>query len=137
MIGKPTCGNGINVYASLRIAINGSEMLDNGQVKHIAQRINSVYSHLLTDEICLFLCNSLYQRIGVITHPTQGPGRSSAHVPFPHYTHQSHVRINVRVFGVILIHDSFRLDHTPSDRVGSVSEIALPLGSTRPFSLNE
>jgi len=48
-------------------------------------------------------------------HPTQGSGRSPAHVPFPQFVYQSHMRLPKCVQNLqlpILIHDSFRLHHT-------------------------
>src|SRR5277367_111069 len=85
---------------------------------------NTVYSHFLPNRFCRILRNSIYQELGLLPIRHKGQGQSSAHVPFPHCTHHSHMRI-AQLGPFVLIHDPFRLDHTPSDRVGSVSEIAL------------
>src|SRR5271154_5097422 len=62
-------------------------------------------------------------------HPTQGSGRSPAHVPFPHFVDQSHMP-QCEYHNLFTFQFSFTTPFVfttlSSKRVGSVSEFVLP-----------
>ena len=57
-------------------------------------------------------------------HPTQGSGRSPAHVPFPQFVHQSHMP-RIRSYFIPFM-TPFVFTTLSSEHVGSVSEFGLP-----------
>jgi len=132
LFAKPSVGMRWDVCGVLRIPVVFSGMLGNVWVLFVSPPENTwglLLFWLIMVSVDSLTCHS---KIWSDYHPTQGSGRSPAHVPFPQFVDQSHMP-------QCEYHNLFKISNfqfsftTPfvfttlsSERVGSVSEFVLP-----------